>query len=158
MSNNNIRNFDLNECSVEDFSVENDYSEVIVEHFDCNIGEKDVLEGDIISSIEKENLVSSNQNVEINEFLEEVDNGGASNETNILPFVGQIFLSEEEAFVFYKRYAYQHGFSIRKGRFIKQNGIISRRDFFCHCEGKVPLKIIEPSKEQRKRETCKAHL
>ena len=31
-------------------------------------------------------------------------------------FVGQCFLSEEEAFIFYKNYANQDGFTIRKGR------------------------------------------
>ena len=43
-----------------------------------------------------------------------------------MPFVHQIFLSEEEAYSFYKRYAYQHGFSVLKGRFVKRNGIINR--------------------------------
>ena len=33
-------------------------------------------------------------------------------------FVGQCFLSEEEAFIFYITYARQHGFSIQKGRFV----------------------------------------
>ena len=31
-------------------------------------------------------------------------------------FVGQCFLSEEEAFIFYRNYANQNGFTIRKGR------------------------------------------
>ena len=38
------------------------------------------------------------------------------------PFVGQCFLSEEEAFVFYKNYANQIGFTIRKGRRRKKMG------------------------------------
>ncbi|CAJ2635570.1 unnamed protein product [Trifolium pratense] len=151
-------NFDLNECPIEDISHENGNSTIIVEHFDHAIVANDVLEVDDIESFEKENLAPYRENIQVNQFFEEVDKDGQ----NIIPFVGQIFLTEEEAFAFYKRYAYQHGFAIRKGRFVKQNGIISRRDFFCHREGSVSLKIIDPSKEQRKRESsrceCKAHL
>jgi hypothetical protein len=150
-------NFDLNECPIDDMSHDSGYSQTIVEHSDHAI-----VEVYDIGSLEKENLVPFSENIQLNEFLEEVDKDGTCSETNIIPFVGQIFLSEEEAYAFYKRYAYHHGFSIRKGRFIKQNGIVSRRDFFCHREGSVSLKIIDPSKEQRKREStrcdCKAHL
>lgn len=110
----------------------------------------------------RENIVISSQNIEINKFLQESGESDTVKESNIVPFVGQFFLSEEEAFVFYKRYAYQHDFSVWKGRFIKQNGIVSRRDFFCHHEGRTSLKSIEPSKEQRNREStrceCKTHL
>lgn len=39
---------------------------------------------------------------------------------------------------------------------------MSRHDFFCHSEGRTSLRIIEPWKEQRNREStrceCKAHL
>ena len=41
-------------------------------------------------------------------------------DTNVVPFVHQIFFSEEVTYSFYKRYAYQQGFSVRKGRFFKQ--------------------------------------
>ncbi|KAG4937911.1 hypothetical protein JHK82_045720 [Glycine max] len=155
-------NVDLNEYPIEDISLENGYSGTVSEHFDHDIVANDVLEVEEIETYEKENIVSSSQNIEINEFAEEVDRDETYNETNIVPFVGQIFLSEEEAFAFYKRYAYQHGFSVRKGRFIKRNGIMRRRDFFCHREGRSSLKIIEPLKEQRNREStrceCKAYL
>ena len=83
-------------------------------------------------------------------------------ENGFEPFVGQCFLSEEEAFNFYKNYANQCGFTIWKGRSEKKNGEIARRDFFCHREGRQPLKIVNPSKEQRNRKSlkcgCKAHL
>ena len=36
------------------------------------------------------------------------------------PFVGQCFLSEEEAFIFYKNYANQNGFTIQKGHLEKK--------------------------------------
>ncbi|KAK2399658.1 protein FAR1-RELATED SEQUENCE [Trifolium repens] len=84
---------------------------------------------DIIESSEKE--IISSLNIVTNE---EVDEDEIFNESNCVPFVGQIFPNEEEAFAFYKRYAYQQGFAVKK----------------------------EPSKEQRKRESskcnCKAHL
>jgi hypothetical protein len=93
---------------------------------------------------------------------EEVDEYEIFNESNCVPFVGQIFPNEEEAFAFYKRYTYQQGFAVKKGRFINKKGVISGRDFFCYREGQVSLKIIEPSKEQRNRQSskcnCKAHL
>ncbi|KAG5530132.1 hypothetical protein RHGRI_030489 [Rhododendron griersonianum] len=73
-------------------------------------------------------------------------------ENDFQPFPGQCFLSEEEAFIFYKK----------KGRFITKNGEVKRRDFFCHREGKTPLKIVDPSKEQRNRLSlkcgCQAHM
>lgn len=78
------------------------------------------------------------------------------------PFEGQCFSSEEEAFVFYQKYANSHGFVVRKGRFINKHGEMKRRDFVCHCEGTPPLKIIDPSKVQRERLSircgCKAFM
>ena len=47
-------------------------------------------------------------------------------------FVGQCFISEEDAFVFYQNYARMKGFSIRKGRSDNKKGERKRRDIFCH--------------------------
>lgn len=78
------------------------------------------------------------------------------------PFIGQCFLSEEEAFIFYKNYAFRHGFSIRKARSLKKNGELKRRDFCCQCEGKPALKLVDPFKQQRNRQSvkceCKARI
>ena len=52
----------------------------------------------------RKKIVSSSQNIDINEFVEELDKDEAFIKTNIVLFVGQIFLSEEEIFVFYERY------------------------------------------------------
>ena len=83
-------------------------------------------------------------------------------EYNFEPFVGQSFFSEEETFIFYTTYARQHGFSIRKGQFVTKIKEIVRRDFFCHRAGKPLLKIVDPSKKQRNKESlkcrCKAYL
>ena len=44
----------------------------------------------------------------------------------------------------------------------KKKGEIARCDFFCYQQGKQPLKIVDPSKEQWNRKSlkcgCKAHL
>ena len=76
------------------------------------------------------------------------------------PFVGQCFSSEEETFIFYKNDANRYGFTIRKGRTEEKK--LVRCDFFCHRQGKQPLKIMDPSKEQWNRKSlkcgCKAHL
>ena len=37
----------------------------------------------------------------------------------------------------------------------KKNGEIGRRDFFCHREGRQPLKMVDPSKEQQNRKSLK---
>lgn len=78
------------------------------------------------------------------------------------PFIGKRFLSEEEAFLFYREYAFKNGFSIRKDRTAKKNGELKRRDFCCQREGKTPLKLFDPSKEQRDRKSvkcgCKARM
>lgn len=78
------------------------------------------------------------------------------------PFVGQCFLSEEEAYQFYKNYAQNHGFSIRKGRFVTKDGETKRRDFFCHREGHQPLEVAQSSIKQRNTPSsrcgCNAHM
>ena len=78
------------------------------------------------------------------------------------PFIGQCFLSEEEAFICFKKYACRNGFSIRKDRTDKKNGEVKRRDFCCQCEGKARLKLVDSSKEQRNKKSvkcgCKARM
>ena len=71
------------------------------------------------------------------------------------PFVCQCFLSEEETFIFYKNYAIQNGFTIRKGCLEKKKGEIRRCNFFCHREGRQPLKMVDPSKKQQNRKSLK---
>jgi hypothetical protein len=65
---------------------------------------------DIIESSEKE--IISSLNIVTNE--EEVDKDEIFNESNCVPFIGQIFPNEEEGFAFYKRYAYKQGFAVKK--------------------------------------------
>ena len=49
--------------------------------------------------------------IEENEDINSIEN-------EFEPFVGQCFLSEEEAFIFYKNDANRYGFTIQKGRFV----------------------------------------
>ncbi|KAJ8420881.1 hypothetical protein Cgig2_027209 [Carnegiea gigantea] len=83
-------------------------------------------------------------------------------EPNFKPFVGQTFLSEKEALVFYQNFACLHGFSVRKDRIDKKDGKIVRRDFFCHRGRTQPFKEINPTKGQRNRvsykSNCNAHM
>ena len=93
--------------------------------------------------------------IEENEDINSIEN-------EFEPFVGQCFLSEKEAFIFYKIYANRYGFTIRKGRFVTKNGENVRLDFFYHREGIQQLKRVYSSKEQRNRIStrcgCKTHL
>jgi len=81
---------------------------------------------------------------------------------NYEPFIDQMFGSEEEALVFYRNYAERHGFGIHKYRYDKRNNKTVRRDLSCHRGRKKPVKVIDASKDQRKRESsrseCNAHM
>ncbi|KAH9608447.1 hypothetical protein KSS87_019322 [Heliosperma pusillum] len=92
----------------------------------------------------------NNEVVKSNDFRNE-----NINRNSFEPFVGQCFLSEEEAFRFYENFARGSGFSIRRGRFETKDGIMFRRDFFCHREGFPRKKMVEPSKEQRNRSSMR---
>ncbi|PWA90563.1 Protein FAR1-RELATED SEQUENCE 11 [Artemisia annua] len=100
------------------------------------------------------NEVPSEENI-VDENIDEKENIDE-------PFVGQCFLSEEEVFVFYMKYARMKGFSVRKGRFKNKNGVKKVRDFFCHRQGKPETKVADYSKQQRSRGStrceCKAYM
>jgi hypothetical protein len=84
-----------------------------------------------------EKIISS-PNIVTNE--EEVDEYEIFNESNCVPFVGQIFPNEEEAFAIYKRYAYQQGFAVKKGRFIKKMELLAGVIYFVIVKVKSPWK------------------
>ncbi|KAJ8421471.1 hypothetical protein Cgig2_010783 [Carnegiea gigantea] len=82
--------------------------------------------------------------------------------TKTEPFISQTFGSEEEALVLYRNYAKRRDFGIRKDRYDKRNNKIVRCDLSCHRGRKKPVKVIDASKDQRKRESsrceCNAHM
>lgn len=100
--------------------------------------------------------------LDLNEVPVEENSMDAQHEIFGEPFVGQCFLSEEEALVFYQNYARKSGFSVRKGRFMnKKTGERKRRDFFCHREGKPESKkdcTKKPRNRGYTRCECKAHM
>lgn len=62
-------------------------------------------------------------------FIEEENNDDE-------PFLGQTFETQEEAFVFYNKYAKRRGYVVRKDRSDTKHGRTIRRDFYCHRAGK----------------------
>jgi len=78
-------------------------------------------------------------NLDLNTVLEEED---------VEPFIGQMFGTEEEACVFYRKYVERHGFAIHKDRFEKRHDKIVRRNFSYHQGRKRPNKVIDASKDK----------
>ncbi|XP_071704366.1 protein FAR1-RELATED SEQUENCE 11-like [Rutidosis leptorrhynchoides] len=97
-------------------------------------------------------------NLDLNQIPNEEHDETLENE----PFVGQAFSNFEEAHLFYKNYAMQHGFAIRKDRSEKKKDKFVRRDIYCHRGGKRSPKAFDPSKDQRNRGSmrcgCNAHV
>ncbi|KAH7517002.1 hypothetical protein FEM48_Zijuj09G0015800 [Ziziphus jujuba var. spinosa] len=84
---------------------------------------------------------------------------------NLVPFVGQRFVSQDAAYEFYCSFAKQCGFSIRRHRTRGKDGVgrgITRRDFTCHRGGYPQLKPTDDGKLQRNRKSsrcgCQAYM
>ncbi|GKD36446.1 FAR1-related sequence 11-like protein, partial [Tanacetum coccineum] len=84
---------------------------------------------------------------------------------NLVPFIGQRFVSQEAAYEFYCSYAKQCGFSVRRYRTRGKDGVgkgVTRRDFICHLGGYSHLKPSEDGKVQRNRKSsrcgCQAYM
>ncbi|MED6173351.1 hypothetical protein PIB30_058510 [Stylosanthes scabra] len=78
-------------------------------------------------------------------------------------FAGKEFASEEEALDAYKAFARFRGFGVRKGDIGRVNGVVVRRDFFCHRHGlRRAIHYDRPDRmRQEKMETrtdCKARM
>ncbi|KAK9136750.1 hypothetical protein Sjap_007344 [Stephania japonica] len=84
---------------------------------------------------------------------------------NLVPFMGQRFVSQDAAYEFYCSFAKQCGFSIRRHRTRGKDGVgrgITRRDFTCHRGGYPQMKPSEDGKLQRNRKSsrcgCQAYM
>lgn len=84
---------------------------------------------------------------------------------NLLPFIGQRFVSQDAAYEFYCSFAKQCGFSIRRHRTRGKDGVgrgITRRDFTCHRGGYPQIKPTADLKLQRNRKSsrcgCQAYM
>jgi len=84
---------------------------------------------------------------------------------NLVPFIGQRFISQDAAYEFYCSFAKQCGFSIRRHRTRGKDGVgrgVTRRDFTCHRSGFPQAKKSDDNKLQRNRKTsrcgCQAYM
>lgn len=84
---------------------------------------------------------------------------------NLVPFIGQRFVSQDAAYEFYCSFAKQCGFSIRRHRTRGKDGVgrgITRRDFTCHRGGYPQIKPSEDGKVHRNRKSsrcgCQAYM
>ncbi|XP_038720202.1 protein FAR1-RELATED SEQUENCE 11-like [Tripterygium wilfordii] len=84
---------------------------------------------------------------------------------NLVPYIGQRFVSQEAAYEFYCSFAKQCGFSIRRHRTRGKDGVgrgVTRRDFTCHRGGYPQMKPSEDGKMQRNRKSsrcgCQAYM
>ncbi|KAJ8754495.1 hypothetical protein K2173_005656 [Erythroxylum novogranatense] len=94
----------------------------------------------------------------------ESDTFNASGEVNKenfqVPKLGMTFLTEEEVYEFYKDYAMEIGFKVRKAKVQKlSDGSISKRYFFCSKQGlKQPSKKLRKYKRKVTRTGCLAKI
>jgi len=84
---------------------------------------------------------------------------------NLVPFIGQRFVSQDAAYEFYCSFAKQCGFSIRRHRTRGKDGVgrgVTRRDFTCHRGGFPQAKPTEEGKLHRNRKSsrcgCQAYM
>ncbi|KAJ4838639.1 hypothetical protein Tsubulata_004232 [Turnera subulata] len=84
---------------------------------------------------------------------------------NLVPFIGQRFVSQDAAYEFYCSFAKQCGFSIRRHRTRGKDGVgrgVTRRDFTCHRGGYPQTKGSDDGKLQRNRKSsrcgCQAYM
>ncbi|GAB4850821.1 hypothetical protein Ancab_039917 [Ancistrocladus abbreviatus] len=84
---------------------------------------------------------------------------------NLVPFMGQRFVSQDAAYEFYCSFAKQCGFSIRRHRTRGKDGVgrgVTRRDFTCHRGGYPQVKQTDEGKLQRNRKSsrcgCQAYM
>lgn len=84
---------------------------------------------------------------------------------DLFPYIGQRFLTHDDAYDFYREFARQCGFSIRRHRTEGKDGVgkgLTRRYFVCHRAGNTPVKAPSEAKPQRNRKSsrcgCQAYL
>ena len=128
--------------------------------------EERMSEGTSVVMESSENGTDLSQD-DIGTIEETPDNTILSRQTsvNLVPFIGQRFVSQEAAYEFYCSFAKQCGFSIRRHRTRGKDGVgrgVTRRDFTCHRGGYPQLKPSEDGKMQRNRKSsrcgCQAYL
>ncbi|OAY72783.1 Protein FAR1-RELATED SEQUENCE 6 [Ananas comosus] len=87
-------------------------------------------------------------------------NNPANSDTELIPKLGMVFGSEEEALQFYMGYAYRTGFGIVRRSNNTIEGYVYRTTFICHKGGKSRVKkeITRPPRKQASKTGCKAKM
>lgn len=80
----------------------------------------------------------------------------ASAEAMVVPYVGMVFKSDDDAFEYYGNFARKNGFSIRKerSRLSPQLGIY-KRDFVCYRSGFAPVRKKPSGEHHRDRKSVR---
>ncbi|XP_008795529.1 protein FAR1-RELATED SEQUENCE 11-like isoform X2 [Phoenix dactylifera] len=112
--------------------------------------------------------ISTDLSPEVVDSIDELPEGTVltkQTSVNLVPFIGQRFVSQDAAYEFYCSFAKQCGFSIRRHRTRGKDGVgrgITRRDFTCHRGGLPQEKQLDDSKLQRNRKSsrcgCQAYM
>ncbi|KAK1287585.1 Protein FAR1-RELATED SEQUENCE 11 [Acorus calamus] len=84
---------------------------------------------------------------------------------DVIPYIGQRFVTHDAAYEYYSEFAKRSGFSIRRHRTEGKDGVgkgLTRRYFVCHRAGNTPLKPCIENKPQRNRKSsrcgCQAYM
>lgn len=110
-----------------------------------------------LTKIAKEASSSPRDGGVVDEFQEETILSRRTS-MNLVPFIGQRFVSQDAAYEFYCSFAKQCGFSIRRHRTRGKDGVgrgITRRDFTCHRGGYPQTKPSDDGKHQRDRKSSR---
>ncbi|QHO39572.1 Protein FAR1-RELATED SEQUENCE [Arachis hypogaea] len=110
-----------------------------------------------------ENIVGGADDVDCLGAAADVAEGCLPRPVTAKDFLGKEFATEDDAYAIYKEFAKLRGFGVRKGDVARVNGVLIRRDFFCHRQGtRHPKHYDRPERvrEERleSRTDCKAKL
>ncbi|XP_016164658.1 protein FAR1-RELATED SEQUENCE 5-like [Arachis ipaensis] len=94
---------------------------------------------------------------------DDASEGGLRQPVGANDFLGKEFATEEDAYAAYKEFAKIRGFGVRKGDVARVDGVLIRRDFFCHRQGTRHAKHYDRPERVREerlesRTDCKAKL
>ncbi|XP_025675870.1 protein FAR1-RELATED SEQUENCE 5-like [Arachis hypogaea] len=92
-----------------------------------------------------------------NDEYDDEESSGANDEVGSAPsrqvfaddFLGREFATEEDAYAAYKEFSKFRGFGVRKGDVARVNGVLVRKDFFCHRQRTRHSKYYDRPKRVR---------
>ncbi|ONK56997.1 uncharacterized protein A4U43_C10F15480 [Asparagus officinalis] len=109
--------------------------------------------------------VETSEEIESTEEIPEETILSVPTSVNLVPFIGQRFVSQDAAYEFYCTFAKQCGFSIRRHRTRGKDGVgrgVTRRDFTCHRSGFPQTKKSDDNRLHRNRRSsrcgCQAYM